>query len=109
MGEARAVSRALRRNLRRGGRRKDVCLRRPNSYLEAEGTGLRIRSGQQPVDEEKAHGAAVASRRVHGISREDIRVRWIRVSDLWSGSVGSDQQCLGVRPGGRFLEGPGAN
>ena len=44
----------------------------------------------------KSHGPSVPPRRVHGISRENLRVRRICVSDFRSRGVGADQQCLGV-------------
>ena len=43
------------------------------------------------LDQEKAHGASVAPRRVHGISREDLRLRRICVSTVRPPGVGSDQ------------------
>ena len=52
----------------------------------------------------KSDGAAVAPRRVHGISRQNLRVRWIRLPHLRSRGVGADQQFLGVRSGRRYLE-----
>ncbi len=74
-----------------------------------KGLGLRIRSCHRSLDQEKAHGASFAPRCLHGISRQDLCVRRIRVSAVRPPGVGADQQRLGIRSGRRFLEGSGAH
>ena len=74
-----------------------------------KGLGLRIRSCHRSLDQEKADGASVASRRVYGISRQDLCVRRIRVSAVRSRGVGADQQRVGVRSGRRYVEGSRAH
>ncbi len=103
------VPRAGRGAARRRGQREDVRVLRARPRLEAHRHGVRVRSGDRQVDEEEAHAARIAPRRLHRDERQDLRVRRIRAAGIRPARVGADRQCLGVRPRGRYVEGARAH
>ena len=74
VGEARSIPRSWRRTVWYHCWRQFICLRRAGTGLEAARPCLRVRSGERQVDQEKADGPTVASRRARGIERQDLRL-----------------------------------